>query len=153
MKHFFIFFILLSQLHCGDKNPTKNQTPDTKNKPLAFEWLTLADDTKIVGNLSWVTQPGVGMAHENTLLLTLKRNKALAKPLEVKELKVWPYMKIHGHGGARKTIITEVPSADLSELSYHISGFRFTMSGPWEIEVRAVIDDNNYTLSMAVEVP
>ncbi len=151
MKQSILFFILLCQLHCGEKSPAKDQ--NIKNKPFAFEWLNLVQDTKIVGTLSWVKPPGVGMAHENILLLTFKRKEPLAKTLEVKELKIWPYMKIHGHGGARKTIITEIPAANPLELSYQISGFRFTMSGPWEIEVRAVIDGYNYALSMAVDVP
>ena len=61
---------------------------------------------------------------------------------------IFPYMKVHGHGAPDEQITFTVEGNRLK-----ISKIAFTMSGPWELHVKATTNGQSEELEIPVVVP
>lgn len=61
---------------------------------------------------------------------------------------IFPYMKIHGHGAPDDQITFKIEGNTVT-----VSKIAFTMSGPWELHVKATVNGQSEELEIPVEVP
>ena len=61
---------------------------------------------------------------------------------------VFPYMKVHGHGAPDDQITFKIEGNTVT-----VSKIAFTMSGPWELHVKATVNGQSEELEIPVEVP
>jgi hypothetical protein len=61
---------------------------------------------------------------------------------------VFPYMKVHGHGAPDEQITYTIEGNRIK-----VSKIAFTMSGPWEIHVKATSNGQSEELEIPVVVP
>lgn len=62
--------------------------------------------------------------------------------------KVFPFMKVHGHGAPDEQIVTEVVGNRIK-----VSKISFIMSGPWELHVQATVNGQSGEIEIPVVVP
>ena len=97
--------------------------------------------------VSWIDGPYVGVKkHRSNHFRIQFQNKIdpSLKP-EIENFDFWPFMKIHGHGAGGEVKINR-----LSSYEFDLSGFIFTMSGPWELEIRYSYLGVNHALSIPI---
>jgi hypothetical protein len=69
-------------------------------------------------------------------------------PSSISVLHVFPFMKVHGHGAPDEQIKMELNGNQLK-----VSKIAFTMSGPWELHLRATVNGQTEELEIPVAVP
>jgi len=79
------------------------------------------------------------------ITLLTKDKKA---PKSVELIQVKPWMKIHGHGSPSTPKVREIYAN-----VFEVSNIHFNMSGPWELQVSAIVDGVRDTVEVNVEVP
>ena len=83
----------------------------------------------------------IGLVRGEDMVVKLQFDRQDGSPLsqvEVKEFKI--FMSIHGHGGADRDqqIVTE--DGCLLSNQAVVKDFAFTMAGPWELKIAAIVD-------------
>jgi hypothetical protein len=61
---------------------------------------------------------------------------------------IFPYMKVHGHGAPDDQITFTIEGNKIT-----VSKIAFTMSGPWELHVKATVNGQTEELEIPVVVP
>jgi hypothetical protein len=69
-------------------------------------------------------------------------------PSSLSVQKVFPFMKVHGHGAPEEQIVTEVVGNRIK-----VSKISFIMSGPWELHVQATVNGQSGEVEIPVVVP
>ncbi|MFZ9520725.1 MAG: hypothetical protein ACO3A4_09625 [Silvanigrellaceae bacterium] len=69
-------------------------------------------------------------------------------PSSLSVQKVFPFMKVHGHGAPDEQIVTEVVGNRIK-----VSKISFIMSGPWELHVQATVNGQSGEVEIPVVVP
>ena len=167
MKLFCILnFALVGSLcfHCGKDKGSENSPPtqDPKGKTAestpdpAPSPSPKPDDSGPLGSISenkhyraafkWQTGPHVGK--ESTGILTLQDSEGNLAG-SVSDLKVTPWMKIHGHGTGN----VRPNWSENSHAKYLVKNVHFIMSGPWELNVEARVNGSFDKVELKVEVP
>lgn len=103
-------------------------------------------------DLEWLLGPNVGADQSNSLRLNFvprnqneQKNKNQDLMVQFFDLSI--FMKIHGHGGLDRHQYIEN-----EENSFLVGGFHFTMNGPWELNIKTVIDGVSYFFEIPVSV-
>jgi hypothetical protein len=98
---------------------------------------------------AWFAGPRVTFGEEslNSLQVTLVLPNG-TKPTSIAVREVFPYMKIHGHGAPG-----DRPIAEAKENVLTVSQLGFSMSGPWELNVRLVVHGQEDVVEIPVQVP
>lgn len=99
----------------------------------------------------WTTGPEVSGDSIDTInnacvfeITTLEGH--LPTSLTVQE--IFPYMKVHGHGAPDDQITFKIEGNTVT-----VSKIAFTMSGPWELHVKATVNGQSEELEIPVVVP
>ncbi|MBM3383238.1 MAG: hypothetical protein FJY29_12505 [Betaproteobacteria bacterium] len=61
---------------------------------------------------------------------------------------IFPYMKVHGHGAPDEQITFTIEGNKVS-----VNRIAFTMSGPWELHIKATVNGQSEELEIPVVVP
>ena len=69
-------------------------------------------------------------------------------PATLSVQKVFPFMKVHGHGSPDEQILTEVSGNRVK-----VSKISFIMSGPWELHIQATVNGQSEEIEIPVVVP
>lgn len=69
-------------------------------------------------------------------------------PTSLSVQKVFPYMKVHGHGAPDDQITSSIDGNKIS-----VSKIAFTMSGSWELHLKATVNGQTEELEIPVLVP
>ncbi len=101
--------------------------------------------------LEWRTGPEVSGDSldqiRNSCVIEISTNKG-TNPESLSVQRVFPYMKIHGHGAPDKQVVFSV--ADNRVI---VDKIAFTMSGPWELHVDATVDGQREKVEIPIVVP
>lgn len=131
-----------NDLEANPKNPKYSMKGDKgENSKLNI-------NEKCTLSVKWLENSFVGWSSSsNKLELNFKDQNNDNIDIAIKDFKFWIYMKIHGHGGSGKIEIKKLATG-----RFLVSGFYFTMEGPWELMVKIKIDNKDYTLEFPVEL-
>jgi len=159
---FFATIVLMLGLvaGCAPEKDDKRRRPDTDEEPAAQapDAKTDQPDIKLTSDcsaadkycvlVSWVKGPQTGDFSEARLVIYTTSGKV---PKAVEGVTVEPWMKIHGHGtgDAQPEVSVDKDQANI----FHVTGIYFIMSGPWELNIEAVVDGAKDKLEFAVKVP
>lgn len=71
-------------------------------------------------------------------------------PQHIEVIRIWPYMKIHGHGtGNIEAVVTQ---HETKFYEFHVTNLFFIMKGPWEMNLRVIVNGAEDFLEIPIEV-
>ncbi len=150
-------FFLSSIGACGsnkksDDSPTPQvETPSDENAESEFlfteENAKTSQNQRFTAAVVWEDGPKVGYCQIKLILADAERRAPSSQEL----IKFEPFMTVHGHGGSlKKMTITPIEG---EPSSYRIAMFYLTMSGPWDLNINAMVNDQEDSLVVPIQVP
>jgi len=144
-----LLFLSFLLVQCSSPSKDTSQaapSPREREHP-TLSLLEFQQDYDVNQLVQWIHGPLIGRDKgSNQLILRFVKNDG-SEPTSIRQIKLWPYMSIHGHGGRGTTVIEKIESN-----AYEVKGFVFTMGGKWELEIRVTLDGIPYALSIDQQV-
>lgn len=139
-----ILSLLLLVVGCGSEM-TKVQEQNNAQNSISNDQTVWSSERNYKVRIHWMDGPHLDL--DKTNLLKFSFTDAQGRGVEVDQFKFQIFMKIHGHGGYdHEQVITKVEGAKGEFVG---SGFHFSMNGPWEVNIEAVVDG----VTLRFEVP
>ena len=147
-----IFISLLGFQGCG---PEKTLKAKSKEGLPAYNWSLAGSygefEQKYSLEYDWISGPESGFSVKNKILLKIASREE--KPVNIEYLDFFVFMKIHDHGGVDKNReIAFYQQNDVLVYAVELSEFFFNMPGPWELNLKMIIDQKTYVFELPINV-
>jgi hypothetical protein len=147
----FLIFLFANASACGfvesNKDSKKKKSSKSCEESKDEGGFFLSDKGKYCVKITWLEGPKVEDFSSAELEI---RNPDLSVPGKIKKISVEPWMKIHGHGTG--DVQPELALKGNHKNIFILSNVYFIMSGPWELNIKATIDEITDTLEYNVKV-
>lgn len=147
-----LMILLLGTAHCLIVGCSEKSSHDTKHSASSAEQKQEAKGKFFHAKITrWTTGPEVSGdsldAINNACVIEITTPEGqLPTTLTVQD--IFPYMKVHGHGAPDDQIAFKIEGNTVT-----VSKIAFTMSGPWELHVKATVNGQSEELEIPVVVP